>query len=359
MSELAGTRLGQYQIVEKIGSGGMATVYKAHQPSLDRFVAIKVLHRGHDPQFAGRFKREAYAIARLQHPNILPIYDYGEEDGRLFLVMQYVEDGLTLDRSLPRPAPPGETLRIAAHVLAALDYAHTSGVVHRDIKPGNILLHTPRWPLLADFGIAKLLGDNDGLTVPGMIVGTVDYMAPEQAMGQPIDGRTDLYALGVVLYQLLTGRVPFQADTPVAVLAKHTYEPPPPPRSLNPEIPPALEDVLLRAMAKSPADRFQSAQEMAEELERVGRQITQPRSITQFNTLYQSAARALREERWDVAAELLTQFLALEPGHVEAQAMLATAHAALERRRTQPHLNGAPPVSAGDGAPAAVPPARA
>jgi serine/threonine protein kinase/formylglycine-generating enzyme required for sulfatase activity len=325
MSELVGARLGQYEIVEKIGSGGMATVYKARQPSLDRFVAVKVLHRGQDPHFAGRFKREARAIAQLQHPNILPIHDYGDEDGKLYLVMQYVDGGVTLDRSLARPAPADETLRIAGHVLAALHYAHDHGIVHRDIKPGNILLPAPRWPLLADFGIAKLLGENDGLTVPGMIIGTADYMAPEQATGQPIDARTDLYSVGVVLYQLLTGQVPFKADTPVAVLAKHTYEPPPLPRSINPDIPVPLEELLLRAMAKSPAERYQSAEEMAEDVERVSRQITQPRTSTQFNTLYQSGVRAMQEEKWELATELLTQFLALEPGHAEARAMLTVA----------------------------------
>src|SRR5262249_22029639 len=157
------------------------TVYKAYQPSLERYVAVKVLPHDHDPQFAARFKREARAIAQLQHHNILPVYDYGEQDNVLFLVLQYVEDGATLGDMLGSPMEPVEALRLMSHVLHALDYAHARGIIHRDIKPGNVLMPSPTWPMLADFGIAKLMDDTQArLTVPGLIVGTAAYMAPEQ-----------------------------------------------------------------------------------------------------------------------------------------------------------------------------------
>src|SRR5919205_453780 len=244
MSDLVNTQLGEYQLIEAIGHGGMATVYKAYQESLDRHVAIKVLLSNRDPQFAARFKREARAIAALQHHNILPIYDYGEQNGLLYFVMQYVENGLTLHEMLGKPLPPAQALRIIGHVLAALDYAHGRGIIHRDLKPANVLMPSPNWALLADFGIAKLMNDSQHLTMTGFIIGTAAYMAPEQAAGRPIDARTDLYALGVVLYEMLTGRVPFDAETPMAMLTKHVYEPPPPPRVLSPDLSPLVETAL-------------------------------------------------------------------------------------------------------------------
>src|SRR5262245_29585232 len=267
MTELDNIQLGQYQLIEAIGHGGMATVYKAHQETLDRFVAVKVLLSNRDPQFAARFKREARAIAALQHHNILPIYDYGEQDGLLYFVMQYVDTGVTLHDMLGRPIAPIESLRLTGHVLHALDYAHARNVVHRDIKPANILLPSPTWALLADFGIAKLLNDSQHLTMTGFIIGTAAYMAPEQAAGKPIDARTDLYSLGVVLYEMLTGQVPFDAETPMAMLTKHVYEPPPPPRTLNPALSPVVEAMLLRALEKDPGQRYQSAAEMSADLE--------------------------------------------------------------------------------------------
>src|SRR5215211_3165803 len=268
MTNIDNTQLGQYKLIEAIGHGGMATVYKAYQETLDRYVAIKVLLSNRDPQFAARFKREARAIAALQHHNILPIYDYGEQNGLLYFVMQYVDTGVTLHDMLGQPIAPTEALRLIGHVLSALEYAHTRGVIHRDIKPANVLMPSPTWALLADFGIAKLLNDSQHLTMTGFIIGTAAYMAPEQAAGKPIDARTDLYSLGVVLYEMLTGRVPFDAETPMAMLTKHVYEPPPPPRSLNPSLSPAIEAVLLKALAKDPHERYQSAEEMAADLER-------------------------------------------------------------------------------------------
>jgi serine/threonine-protein kinase len=330
MPELIGTHLGQYRLIEIIRRGGMATVYKAYQPALDRYVAVKVLHN-RDPQFAVRFKREARAIAQLQHHNILPIYDYGEQNGLLYLVLQYIEHGATLSDMLGRPIEPSAALRLTARLLDALAYAHQRGIIHRDIKPANILMPSPTWPMLADFGIAKLLNDDMRLTQAGMIVGTAAYMAPEQAEGRPIDSRTDLYAVGVVLYELLTGRVPFDATTPVAVLMKHAYEPPPPPRSLNPDLPPAVEAVLLRALAKDPDARYQSAAEMGLAVERMANQLEQEQVRTQLASLYQAGQQAFSAGQWEVAIERLSQLAALDPSYRDAATLLAAAQAAHER----------------------------
>jgi serine/threonine protein kinase len=227
--ELIDTYLGQYHLTEVIGHGGMATVYKAYQRSLDRFVAVKVMVSNHDSQLVVRFKREARTIARLQHPNILAIHDHGEQNGLLYLVLQYVENGVTLVDMLGNPMPSTQALRLIGFVLDGLDYAHTRDIIHRDIKPSNILMASSRWPMLADFGIAKLMNDSQPFTQPGTVMGTAAYMAPELAFGRPADARTDIYAVGTVLYEMLTGRVPFDADTPLAMLHQHAYEPLPPP----------------------------------------------------------------------------------------------------------------------------------
>src|SRR6266487_6040455 len=277
MIDLSNTQLGQYQLIEVIRRGGMSTVYKAYQPSLERYVAVKVLMHERDPLFAARFKREARAIAQLQHHNILPIHDYGEQDGLLYLVLPYIPNGVTLSDLLGKLMEPTRALRLTGHILDGLDYAHSHNVIHRDIKPSNILMSSPTWPMLADFGIAKLLTDTQHLTISGQLIGTVAYMAPEQAISTTIDARADLYATGVVLYEMLTGQVPFEADTPLAMLMKHAYETPPSPRSLNPSLPVALEATVLHALAKDPASRYQSASEMAAALERAAAQIEQTR----------------------------------------------------------------------------------
>jgi len=286
MTDLIGTRLNQNELVEIIRRGGMSTVYKAYQDSLDRFVAVKVLFTNRDPQFAARFKREARAIAALQHHNILPVYDYGEQEGLLFLVLQYIEGGTTLGDMLGKPMASSTALRLTSHVLDALDYAHKRGVIHRDIKPANVLMPSPNWPMLADFGIAKLMNDNQQrLTLANQIIGTAAYMAPEQATGRPIDARTDLYAAGVVLYELVTGRVPFDSDTPMAVLTKHVYEVPTPARTLNPDLPLAVEQVLQKALEKDPGARFQTAAEMAAELSRIAIDLDHDKNRSQITGL--------------------------------------------------------------------------
>jgi serine/threonine protein kinase/formylglycine-generating enzyme required for sulfatase activity len=325
--------LGQYRIIEPIRQGGMSTVYKAYQESLDRYVAIKVLSHNHDPQFAARFKREARAIAQLQHPNILPIYDSNEQDGLLYLVMQYIENGTTLGDMLDAPMEPSRALRLVSKVLDALSYAHEHGIIHRDIKPANVLLPSPEWPMLADFGIVKLRDDDQKLTIPGLVIGTAAYMAPEQASGLPVDARTDLYATGVVLYELITGRVPFDASTPMAMLAKHAYEPPVPPRTIIPTLLPEVETLLLRALEKDPAARFQSAAEMSAACAQAAARIRRA-AAPQLAELYNEGLRALEEGRLEAAIARLEEVTAINPSYQDAAALLDVARSTQLRTRT-------------------------
>lgn len=361
MDEAAGSRLGQFQLCEVIRRGKLSTVYKASQPALRRFVALKVLHPAADPQLAARFQLEAEATARLAHPNILPVYDYGQQDGCFYLATQYIEGGATLADSLGVPMDPPTAVQLASRLLDALHHAHQRGVVHRDVKPTNILMASPTWPLLADFGIAKLVArrEDPQLTQQGFVVGTAAYMAPEQALGLPIDARTDVYALGVVLYEMVTGRVPFDADTPTAALARHAYEPPPPPRTLAPGLPAPLEAVLLRALAKEPSGRYQTAAAMREALERLDEEHADPSSM-RLASLYAPAVEAFSAGHWDVAVEWLERVLALDPDHEDAHELLAAARQA-RATSTAPALVPTPPQAprlapaAASGAPCEAP----
>jgi branched-chain amino acid transport system substrate-binding protein len=263
MPDLSGRTLGSYRIVEQIGLGGMATVYKAYQPSMDRYVALKILstHLTQDPAFVKRFQQEARVIAKLEHPYILPVYDHGEEDGYLYLVMRFIEAGTLKDRLTKGPLSLDEVRRIVTQVGSALEYAHQRGVVHRDFKPSNVLVTPQDDCYLTDFGIAKMMEGTLGLTGSG-VIGTPHYMAPEQGQSLKVDHRADIYAMGVVVYEMVTGRVPFDAETPFAVVIKHITEPLPLPRRINPNLPEAVERVILKAMAKAPADRYQSMRDM-------------------------------------------------------------------------------------------------
>jgi basic membrane protein A len=264
MDGLIGKTIGGYQILEQIGEGGMATVYKAYQPSLDRYVAVKILprHLSQEPGFTKRFTREARAVAKLEHPHILPIYDSGLEEGLSYIVMRFIDAG-TLKDLMAQPLKLRQISKLIDQIAAALDQAHEQGYVHRDVKPSNVLLDRESWVLLADFGLAKMMEGSEHITATGVGVGTPAYMSPEQGKGEKVDHRSDVYALGVVLYEMLTGQVPYHAETPMAVVFKHIYEPLPLPREINPDIPEILERVLLKALAKEPADRYQSAGEMA------------------------------------------------------------------------------------------------
>jgi serine/threonine protein kinase len=263
-----GTVLGEFRIDAKIGEGGMAAVYRATQPSLQRTVAIKVLDTSlqADPTFSARFRREANTVAKLMHPNIVPIYAFGEADRLLYLVMGYVAGGSLAERLGSRLDLP-TVGRIVGQVADALDYAHKQGIVHRDIKPANILLGEGDWALLSDFGIARMVEGRMRLTQPGIGLGTPEYMSPEQGLAGEIDGRSDIYSLGIVLYELLTGKVPFDGDTPFGILYKQVHEPLPLPSKVEPSISPALENVVIRATAKRPEDRFQTAEQFKLALE--------------------------------------------------------------------------------------------
>lgn len=269
MSALIGRVFRSYEILQELGRGGMAIVYLARQQHMDRLVAIKVIGAAYsqEPDFRARFDQEARIIARLEHPHILPVIDYGEEDFGAYLVMRYVGAGTLETRlavgALPLPAARNMLSRIAA----ALAYAHAKGVIHRDLKPGNILLDEADNPYLTDFGIARILQSATHLTRTGAAVGTPAYMAPEQWKAEPIGPYTDQYALGVLLYQMVTGAPPFAADTTYGFMHKHIYEAPPPPRTMLETLPPAAEAVILRALAKEPDERFPSVQAMSEAFE--------------------------------------------------------------------------------------------
>jgi eukaryotic-like serine/threonine-protein kinase len=264
LNNLIGRSLGAYEIREQLGAGGMANVYKAYHPALRRDVAIKILapHLVGDPLCRARFQREAHTIARLEHRAILPIYDVGEVHGLSYLVMRYVEGGTLADLIGARPLPLDRAVQLIGQVAEALACAHRQGVVHRDIKPANILIDRDGNALLADFGIAKLVEETRQLTSTGARLGTALYMAPEQVLGHSIDARTDIYALGVVLYEALTGVCPFMADELLALALMHVHGPLRPPSLLNPAIPPALDRAIAWALAKNPAERFRSAESM-------------------------------------------------------------------------------------------------
>ncbi|NDJ52203.1 MAG: serine/threonine protein kinase [Chloroflexi bacterium] len=262
-------KIGRYEVKGEIGRGGMAIVYLANDPMVDREVAIKVLPAEllFDETFTERFSREARAIASLEHIAILPVYDFGEHEGRPFLVMRYMRGGSLADRMKQTTGgfPLDEVTKLIDRIGDALDAAHGRGIVHRDLKPGNILLDERGNPHLADFGIVKLAEGNSTLTGRGM-VGTPAYMAPEMVNSGGVTPSLDIYALGVTLYQLLTGEEPFQADTPVGVMLAHASRPIPNVLERRPDLPPALQTVVNRAMAKEPADRYQSGGAMAREL---------------------------------------------------------------------------------------------
>ncbi|HEC23742.1 MAG TPA: serine/threonine protein kinase [Chloroflexi bacterium] len=265
MDPYIGKKLGNYEIVELIGKGGMASVYRAFQPSMNRHVAIKIMSRqiSDDEVFVRRFKNEAQLIAQLEHAHILPVYDFGEESGVLYIVMRYLPTGSLAERIPPEGMPLEDAERIFSQIASALDYAHSRGIIHRDLKPGNILIDQQGNAFLTDFGIAKSLEHTLNLTKTDSVVGTPAYMSPEQALGEPLDARSDIYALGVVLFEMLTGKTPFRGDNPMTVMLKHINEPPPRPARLKAGIHQAVENVVLKSLAKRPDDRYQRAGDMA------------------------------------------------------------------------------------------------
>jgi tetratricopeptide (TPR) repeat protein len=269
MSFSPGETIGPYRILEPLGQGGMATVYKAYHAALDRYVAIKVLHPAfkEDPNFLARFHREARIVAKLDHPNIVPIYDFAEHQGTPYLVMRYIE-GKTLKTLLREgPLPVPQVIAIIRPVAEGLAYAHAQGVLHRDLKPSNIIIAHDGHVYITDFGLARMAQAGESTLSQDMLIGTPQYISPEQARGVPASERSDIYSLGVVLFELLTGRVPFSADTPYAIIHDHIFTPLPLPTSINPNLSPAIERVLLKALAKEADARFASPIELLNALE--------------------------------------------------------------------------------------------
>jgi branched-chain amino acid transport system substrate-binding protein len=270
MEDLIGRQFGHYQIVAPLGEGGMAAVYRAYQPSMERFVAVKVLprHMASSEEFVSRFRREARLLAQLQHPHILPVFDYGEADGYPYIVMPFVQSGTLAGLLQSRRLSLQEVRRIMTQLGDALSYAHTRGMIHRDIKPSNVLIDERGNCLLTDFGLARMAESATKITTSGTVMGTPAYMSPEQGAGSPVDHRTDIYSLGIIFYESVTGRVPFQAETPIAIVFKHIQDPLPSARKFNPNLPEAVELVLLKALAKSPEDRYQKAEEFVQAIQR-------------------------------------------------------------------------------------------
>ena len=296
MLDLVGQRLGQYRIVARVARGATSTIYKAYQEKLDRYVAVKVLspHFIDEPGFLDRFYQEARAVARLAHPNILPVYDFDQVGEIVYIVMKYVDTG-TLRNVISGPLDLAYTIEIITQVGLALGYAHKQGVIHRDVKPGNILIADNNWALLTDFGLAKILEGRQRLTRTGAGVGTPEYMAPEQAQGHAVDGRADLYSLGVMLYEMLAGHLPFESDSGIAVAMKHVNDPVKPPRDSRPDLPPAVEQVILTTLEKDPDRRYATAEAMLAALTRAAMPALSPDAIVQPSTAAQSIGEPASE----------------------------------------------------------------
>src|SRR5579859_7935334 len=264
MADLVGQRIGSYQIVARLGKGGMGDVYRARQTlggGLVRDVALKLIDSrlAAAPEFAARFKREAQTLVALSHPHILKAFDFGEYQDTVYLIMELMPGGSLTDLIRKGPLPFETITRLLDQIGSALDYAHREGVIHRDLKPQNVLLDKSNNAFLTDFGIAKLVSQTSALTHTNEAIGTPAYMAPEQWVKSAVDARADLYSLGVMLFEMIGGQVPFQGDTPFRVMHMHANELPPSVRTVRPDAPPTLDRVIHKAMAKDPADRYESA----------------------------------------------------------------------------------------------------
>lgn len=264
-------RLGKYEILAELGQGGFGTVYEARDTLLERAVALKVLHPTlmDDPGFVARFRREAQAAARLEHPHIITIYEVGEVQGRHFIAMRLLK-GASLSSILKdatSPLPLDRALLVLSHIAGALDYAHSQGVIHRDVKPSNIFV-TADGAILTDFGIVRVLNNTIRMTTTGQTLGTPEYMAPEQILGEEVSPQTDIYALGVAAFQMFTGKAPFTGSTPFAVQDGHVRGELPSARQFNPTLPPAVDAILAKALAKAPAERYASATQFVADLQR-------------------------------------------------------------------------------------------
>ena len=342
-------KIGRYEIKSELGRGGMANVYRGYDPRFKREVAIKLLPHEflRDPNFRARFEREAEVIAALEHPAIVPVYDYGEEDGQPYLVMRLMTGGSLAERLEKGPATVTETARIFNRIAPALDRAHTRGIIHRDLKPGNILFDDDDNPYISDFGIAKLTEGGSTFTGSG-VVGTPAYMSPEQARGEKhIDGRSDIYALGAIVFQMLTGKFPYEADTPMGIIVKHITDPVPHILDANADLPSGCEDLIQKAMAKRPADRFPKAVDMSRTLDSIatGRYTptTTPPTLQVDRTTIESVAQVqqaaeepekaerIARERAEAQARADQERIAREKAEAERLAKERAARAEAER----------------------------
>lgn len=264
-------KIGRYIIKAELGRGGMATVYHAHDPLFEREVALKVLPREmlHDPQFRSRFEREIKMVASLEHPAIVPVYDVGDEDGQPYFVMRFMTGGSLSDLIKQGQFSIKDTAIIISKIAQGLAYAHRKGIIHRDLKPDNVLFDENGEPFISDFGIAKLAEAGSNLTGSG-VIGTPAYMSPEQAQGIQVDGRSDVYGLGVIIYQMLTGQQPYSADTPMGVVLKHITEPVPEILNLIPDMPAEVDELIKKALAKDKNKRYENTIELAKALNKIG-----------------------------------------------------------------------------------------
>ena len=347
-------RLGKYEIIGEIGRGGFAAVYEAVDTTLDRTVALKALapHLLWDPNFLERFQQEAKLAANLKHPNIVVIYEFGQLEGVVYIAMEHLGDQNLAGLIRKEGAlPPSRILKIVSQVASALDYAHSKGLVHRDIKPSNIMVGAGDHVTVTDFGIAKAAAAT-ALTTTGKIFGTPEYMSPEQAMGtRELDARSDNYSLGVVVYQMFTGQVPFSRETPLGVMRCHVDEPPPPPSQINPAIPSAVEAILLKALAKERERRYQRAGDMALALEGALREEAEDKEMAetrareerakreQIATVYEQAIELARARQWQQALAKMEEIQTLDPQFADPEGIAARAQQEVAREEQTQRQN--------------------
>ncbi|HUX76559.1 MAG TPA: SUMF1/EgtB/PvdO family nonheme iron enzyme [Anaerolineae bacterium] len=321
-------RIGKYEILEEIGRGGFATVYKARDPNLDQVVAVKVLY----PTYAGqqgaaqRFLNEAREAVRLRQRGIVRIYTVGEADSVPYIAMEYLPGGTLAGRLHGEPLPLDAAIAVVEQVAAALDHAHKRGLVHRDVKPANVLFDDEGCAVLVDFGLVKSLAES-GMTTEDTLLGTPTYMAPEQAgPNAEVDGRADVYALGVVAYEMLAGRVPFEAETPLSVLHAHVHDVPPDPRVLNQALAPGVASVVLRALEKIPTERYQTAGAFARELRRAWETVQEAAQVkATLAGLYTQAQEAMKAGHWGVVVNLCVEMRNLDPDYRDVGTLLTLA----------------------------------